>query len=310
MAEVTYIPDNNNGQANNILPWMLAANNGGFGGWNNGLFGGSGIGAFIGALFGSALSNWWGGNGGFGGFGGGAGMAALGAQATANNTADTILRAIDGTDSDVRLLATTLNSDVNSVKSNLSDLSVGLTALSGQTGLSAQQILNGVLMGDANLSRQLCECCCENRLLTTEQGYQAQIRTIEQTNQLGSQADRNTASVVGAINALHTDMTKEFCDVKEREMQEKINTQSEIITQLRGQLDNDRQTAQLAAMISPIAREVDDIKCKLPSTVSVNYPNLVAVSTTPNIGFGYGFGGGYGAGYGYGYGFPGGSYWG
>ena len=310
MAEVTYIPDNNNGQANNILPWMLAANNGGFGGWNNGLFGGSGIGAFIGALFGSALSNWWGGNGGFGGFGGGAGMAALGAQATANNNADTILRAIDGTDSDVRLLATTLNSDVNSVKSNLSDLSVGLTALSGQTGLSAQQILNGVLMGDANLSRQLCECCCENRLLTTEQGYQAQIRTIEQTNQLGSQADRNTASVVGAINALHTDMTKEFCDVKEREMQEKINTQSEIITQLRGQLDNDRQTAQLAAMISPIAREVDDIKCKLPSTVSVNYPNLVAVSTTPNIGFGYGFGGGYGAGYGYGYGFPGGSYWG
>ena len=237
-------------------------------------------------------------------------MAALGAQATANNNADTILRAIDGTDSDVRLLATTLNSDVNSVKSNLSDLSVGLTALSGQTGLSAQQILNGVLMGDANLSRQLCECCCENRLLTTEQGYQAQIRTIEQTNQLGSQADRNTASVVGAINALHTDMTKEFCDVKEREMQEKINTQSEIITQLRGQLDNDRQTAQLAAMISPIAREVDDIKCKLPSTVSVNYPNLVAVSTTPNIGFGYGFGGGYGAGYGYGYGFPGGSYWG
>ena len=310
MAEVTYIPDNNNGQANNILPWMLAANNGGFGGWNNGLFGGSGIGAFIGALFGSALSNWWGGNGGFGGFGGGAGMAALGAQATANNNADTILRAIDGTDSDVRLLATTLNSDVNSVKSNLSDLSVGLTALSGQTGLSAQQILNGVLMGDANLSRQLCECCCENRLLTTEQGYQAQIRTIEQTNQLGSQADRNTASVIGAINDFHNDVTREFCEVREREMQDKINTQSEIITQLRGQLDNDRQTAQLAAMISPIAREVDDIKCKLPSTVSVNYPNLVAVSTTPNIGFGYGFGGGYGAGYGYGYGFPGGSYWG
>lgn len=303
MAEVTYIPDNN-GQANNILPWMLAAGNGGFGGWNNGLFGGSGIGAFIGALFGSGLSNWFG-NGGFGMGGGNGAAAALGAQATAIGNTDTILRAIDGTDSDVRLVATTLNSDINSVKSNLSDLNVGLTALVGQTGLSKEQILNGVLMGNAAIARQLCECCCENRLLTTEQGYQAQIRTIEQTNQLGSQADRNTASVIGAINSFHNDVTREFCEVREREQQATIARQAETITQLRGQIDNANQTAQITgyvqSLIAPLQRDVDKIRENQPNTVPVQWPQLTAVNTTPyvsggfygmNPGFGNGFFGG------------------
>lgn len=309
MAEVTYIPDNN-GQANNILPWMLAAGNGGFGGWNNGLFGGSGIGAFIGALFGSGLSNWFG-NGGFGMGGGNGAAAALGAQATAIGNTDTILRAIDGTDSDVRLVATTLNSDINSVKSNLSDLNVGLTSLAGQTGLSREQILNGVLMGNASLSKQLCECCCENRLLTTQQGYENRIQNMQQTEALGNAINTQGQRNVDAIADLKTTMVKEFCDVKEREMQDKINTQAEIITQLRGQIDNANQTAAITgyinSVVSPIQRDVDKIRENQPNTVPVQWPQLTAVNTTPyvsggfygmNPGFGNGFFGGFGNGFG------------
>jgi hypothetical protein len=35
-------------------------------------------------------------------------------------------------------------------------------------------------------------------------------------------------------------MTSQFCDAKEREMQNKINTQGDIITQLRNQISNDQ----------------------------------------------------------------------
>lgn len=149
------------------------------------------------------------------------------------------------------------------------------------------QVTNAIQAGNAQLSRQLCECCCENRLLTTQQGYEAQIRTIEQTNQLGAQADRNAASIVGAINSMHNDMTREFCDVREREMQSKIDTQSDIITQLRGQLDNDRQTAQFASMIAPIQAQVNTIANKQPNTVPVQWPQLTAVNTTPYMGNGF-----------------------
>lgn len=279
-----------------------------YGNYGGGLFGGSGFGAgilggLLGGLIWGGLGNGW---GGWGNNGNGAAAASLGAQATANNNAETILRAIDGTDSDVRLLATTLNSDVNTVKTNLSYIQNGLTQLSGQTGLSAQQIINAIQQGDASLASQLCQCCCEMRQLTVEQGYQNQIRTLEQTNALGGAITGSGQRTVDAIADLKTTMIDQFCQAEKREMQATITRQGDVITQLRNEADNARQTNAFAAMLAPIAQEVNDIKCKLPSTATVNYPNLVAVSATPNIG---GFYGGFN-GYGYGPGWGNGSYWG
>ncbi|MBO4924481.1 MAG: hypothetical protein J5382_10225 [Bacteroidales bacterium] len=301
------MPDgqNNNGLGN---LWPLAFMNGG---WNNGFFGnggfmGSGFGAFLGGLFGSALPGFFNGgfNGGFGGNGAGA-AAALGAQATAIGNTESILRAIDGTDSDVRLLATTLNSDVNTVKTNLATLQNGLTMLTGQTGLSAQQIINSIQAGNAALAQQLCQCCCQMQQQVAAQGYENQLATLNQTNTLGTAINGSGQRTVDAIADLKTTMVKEFCDAKERDMQSEINRQAEVITQLRNEADNARQTNAFAAMLAPIAQEVNDIRCKIPNTVPVTYPNIVAANATPFVG---GFG--YGAGYGYGYGVPGGSYWG
>ena len=113
MADVAYVPENNSG---NTVPAWLAMNNG----WNNGgLFGGNGGSAFWGALLGSVVPGIFGGWGnGFGGFGGGNGAAAasLGAQATANSNTELLMNAITGTDSDIRLLASTLNGDVDSLR--------------------------------------------------------------------------------------------------------------------------------------------------------------------------------------------------
>jgi len=170
-----------------------------------------------------------------------------------------------------------------------------------QIGLSSLQVVNAIQSGNASLASQLCQCCCENRLLTTQQGYEARIQTIEQTNQLGAQADRNAKAITDAIAAQTVAMNDGFCAIKERELQSKIDTQSEIITQLRGQIDNANQTAQIAAMLAPIKSEVDSIKASQPNTVPVQWPNLVAVNNTPYSGGFYG--------YGYGYG-NGGSYWG
>lgn len=297
------IPDGqNNGWGN--IPAVLALNGLGYNNgypYGGGLFGGSGSGfgaGILGGLLGGLIWNGIGfGNWGMNswGNGGGAAAASLGAQATAIGNTDTILRAIDGTDSDVRLLATTLNSDVNTVKTNLSTLQNGLTQLAGQTGLSAQQIINAIQAGDASLAASLCSCCCEMKQLVTSQGYENQLATLRQTETLA-----------GAIADLKSTMIDQFCAAEKRDMQQTITRQGDIITQLRNEADNARQTAQFGAMLAPIAQEVNDIKCKLPATTTVQYPNLVAFSTTPNIG---GFYGGFN-GYGYGPGWGNGSYWG
>jgi hypothetical protein len=63
--------------------------------------------------------------------------------------------------------------------------------------------------------------------LTTQQGYEAQIRTLEQTNTLGLQADRNNNAVLAAINAQTVAMNDQFCALKERELQARINSLEE-----------------------------------------------------------------------------------
>lgn len=294
MADVTYIPDGNN-QANSWLPWMMAGN-GNFGG----LFGGAGGSAFLGALLGSFFPNLFGWNGGgFNGMGGGA-AAALGAQATANNNTDLIMQAINGTDADVRALAASNGSDFNAVKSELNTLQSALATIGSQVGMSGLQIINAIQAGNSTLASQLCECCCSMKQLVTSQGYENQIATLNQTNALGGAISTASQRNVDAIADLKTTMVKEFCDAKERDMQTEINRQGEIITQLRNEADNARQTNAIAAMIAPLSKEIDDIKCKLPNTVNVTYPNLYAVNATPYVSGGYYQGGFNGV-----YGFPG-----
>lgn len=285
------------GNANSMWPLAFAGNNG-FGG--NG-WGGAGLG-FIGGLL---LGGLW--NGGFGGWGNNGNNAAAAAGMYANDSAtrDLIMQGINGNKEAISTLSSTLNMDINQVQSEISTLSSGLATLSGQVGMSGLQIVNAIQAGDATLGRQLCECCCENRLLTTQQGYESRIATIEQTNQLGSQADRNTRSITDAIAAQTTMITKEFCDLKERELQDKITALTAANTTLRGQIDNANQTAAIEAYVSslvtPIANEVSSIKASQPSTTTVQWPQLTAVPAYSLYGNGaYGFnypGYGYGNGY-------------
>jgi len=265
------------------------------------------------------------GYGGFGGLGGGAGAGLLGTGFLSNQInnqqgADLILQAIQGNANAASQLAQITNSSVGRVNDILATISSSITGLQGTVGLTGQQIISDIRSGNADLSRQLCECCCENRLAIANQtnalqagqaalqhsidmdAAAANLAICQQTNALQNGATANTQRIVDSIANLHTDMTREFCAARERDMQNEINSKNEIITQLRGQISNDAQTAQLYNVIAPLQAKVNEISNKQPNTVPVIYPNLTAINNTPYAG---GF-----PGYGYGYGYGGGGFWG
>ncbi|MBR5660594.1 MAG: hypothetical protein IKW99_03495 [Bacteroidales bacterium] len=284
MAEtVVYTPEN---QANSIPAWM-AMNNGG-------LFGNSGWGGgILGFLLGLFFGNGWGGWGnGFGGFGGGnSGAGFLSNQINNDSGRELLMNAITSQGEAGRAatqnLATMLGQDYGQVSSAIAAIQSALSTLALQQAVSVPQIINSIQSGDAALASQLAQCCCENRLLTTQQGYESRIATIEQTNVLNSSILGSGQKTVDAIADLKTSMVSEFCAAKERDMQAKIDTQSDIITQLRNQLDNDRQTAQFTALLAPIQAQVNTIASKQINTVPVAWPNLQAVNTTPYVNGGY-----------------------
>jgi len=284
MAEtVVYTPEN----SGNSVPAWMAMNNGG-------LFGNSGLGGgIVGFLLGLAFGNGWGGFGGFGGgYGSGAGAGFLSNQINNDSGRELLMNAItssgEASRAAVQNLATMVGQDFNLVNSGVQTIQSALSSLALSQAVSVPQIINSIQSGDS-------ECCCENRLLTTQQGYEARIQTIEQTNQLGAQADRNTASVVGAINDLKATTISEFCAARERDMQAKIDTQADIITQLRGQISNDAQTAAFTAAFNVLNQKLTDLAAKTPNTVPVQWPALTAVNTTPYVNGGF-----YGSSFGYG----------
>jgi len=157
-TKVFSFPEN----GNNDLATLLAVNgNRGFGngGWGAGV---------LGFILGAMINN--NGNGLFG---------------NGNNSAnEAVMNAINGTDADVRSLATVLNADVNETRNAINTVQAAIGNLATANSMGFAQVVSALQNGNAALSRQLCECCCENRLLTTQQSYENRIANIEQTNQL------------------------------------------------------------------------------------------------------------------------------
>lgn len=305
-SKVFMFPENRNNGIDATTA-LLLGNNSGFGGMNNPMWM-----MFMYPFILPFMSMWMNnGFGGFNGFGGNNnGVGFLANQLNNDAGRDLILQAINGRADALSQLAQITNTDINNVREAIGIVNSKLGEVGAQLGMSGLQVINAVQSGNATLGRQLCECCCENRLAianqtnalqsqaaanhaaATLQAAQAeaadQLAVCQQTNQLGSQADRNTNNILNAIANQNTLITKEFCDLKERELQNKIDTQGDIITQLRGQISNDKQTEAFNAAFNSLNDKINLIAARQPNTVPVQYPNIIAANATPYIG-NYGF---------------------
>ena len=301
-SKVFMFPEGANNSS--IDPNLLLALN------NNGGFGGNGN--WMGIMFLWWMSmynnNGWGGNG----FGGNNGTGFLANQMNNDAGRDLLLQAINGRADSLGQLANILNTSVENVKSGIYSLNASMQTLGGQIGMTGLEVRNSIDNGNAILGRQLCECCCENRLAICQQtnALQAQaasnfaatqlemakneaadqLSVCQQTNTLTTQASNNTNSILSAIKDQNAMIVDKFCDLEKRELQNRINTQGDIITQLRNQISNDHQTLQFNAAFNALDDKIDAIAAKQPNTVPVTWPNLVAANATPYVGgYNYGF---------------------
>lgn len=203
----------------------------------------------------------------------------------------------------IQNLATSMGQNYNTVLPAVMGVQAAISNLASANGMGFLQVINALQQGDCNLASQLAQCCCDNRLLTTQQGYEGRTQTIEQTNDLKGSINAQGQRQVDAIADLKTTMIKEFCDARERDMQAIIDKQADEISQLRTKDNINAQTSQILgyvnAQLAPIQATVKEMLDKMPNTVPVQYPNLQVVNNTPNSnwpgfnGYPYGYRGGF-----------------
>jgi len=280
-TEIIQLPSGQNGNQNGGTSILPVANSGG------GLFGNgqTNLADLFGfAIIASMFPNLFGGYG-YGNRGGQCGgcqcpsvdgqlaLQAVAAQGDASRAA-------------IENLAASMGQNYNTILPAVQNVQATISQLASANGMGFLQVINALQQGNCNLASQLSQCCCDNRLLTTQQGYETRIQTIDQTNQLNNTINANGQRQVDAIADLKTTMIKEFCDARERDMQAIINKQSDEISQLRTKDNISGQTRELLgyfnSMIAPLQAQVKELLDKAPNTVPVQYPNLQVVNNTPN----------------------------
>lgn len=285
MPEIIQLPQNG-GNQNGGTTLLPVANGGGLFG-NNGQTSLTDILGF--AVIASIFPNIFGNGNGYGNRGncGGCGCPAVDTQLA--------LQAVtaqgDASRAAIQNLASSMGQNYSTVLPAIQGVQNTLAALASANGMGFLNVINALQQGDCNLSSQLAQCCCDNRLLTTTQGYENQLRLEGQTNALNTSINAQGQRQVDAIADLKTTMIKEFCDARERDMQAIIDKQADEISQLRTKDNIAAQTSQILgyvnAQLAPIQNTVKEIVDKMPNTVPVQYPNLQVVNATPYVNGGY-----------------------
>lgn len=234
----------------------------------------------------------WGGFGG-NGFGRGANDASrLASELNTDANTNLLMQAINGNKEAISSLSNTLNCDFNSVTAALNSINSGVSKISCDVKLSSCEVINAITSGNAALASKLAECCCNTQrsidsvnLNLTKMGYEDQLAMCNQTNTLVNTMNQNTLSLHDSNLANTQAILQKIDNFENIYRQDKMDRLTSENLALKGQISQANQNQYIAATVqantAPIVNrlnslqsDVDGIKCKLPNTVSVPYPQL------------------------------------
>lgn len=234
-------------------PNLLLALNNGY--RNQDMWGGAGMWwIWILLLFG------WGRNGfgGWGGYGnGGDGCCnpcnALPWALNSDTGRELLMQAIQGNGDAIRQLASTLNCDVKSIETNLCNIQSLIQNVGNQVGMSGQQVINSIQSVGCQLGNQLAQCCCDLKQGIERQGYENRIATIQQTDDIKSDANTKFNILSQKLDANNAILVEKFNDLEKRELQNRINTLQQEKTSLETSALLQQQTQNLVNQLRPCA---------------------------------------------------------
>lgn len=266
---------------NRLDPNLLLALNNGY--RNQDMWGGAGMWwIWILLLFG------WGRNG-FGGWGGygngeccnnGCNNCAALPWALNNDTGrELLMQAIQGNGDAIRQLASTLNCDVKSIETNLCNIQSLIQNVGNQVGLTSQQVINSIQNIGCTIGNQIQSCCCTLQSAIERQGYEGRIATIQQTDDIKSDANSKFNILSQKLDANNAILVEKFNDLEKRELQNRINTLQQEKTSLEFAASQQLQTRNIIDQLQPTPRP-----CYITCSPYASY----------NFPFGYGYGYPYG----------------
>lgn len=227
----------------------------------------------------------WGGRGFGNGFGNGNECCANGLPAQLNNDygRELLMQAIQGNRSAIDQISNALNCSTSQSQNAICNVQGAIDKVAGQVGMTSQAVINAVQQQGCEIGNQISSCCCNlsslinqstcaTQNMITQQGFDNQLRTLEQTNVLQNNINNGLANnreqstsqfniLSAKIDAQSQQIQNAFCDLEKREMQHTIDS-----------LREQKQTLELfAAQQAQTQNIVNQIRpCPVPSYLVCN----------------------------------------
>lgn len=145
-------------------------------------------------------------------------------------------------------------------------------SVGNQVGMSSQQVINSIQMGNSAIAAQLAECCCNIRESIASFKGDLQLQLCQQTNALQNSLNgvntsiergfsttayetaAQTNELKNAIAAQTTFINDKFCQLEMREMQNKIDALRTENQTLRFAESQQAQNNYLISQLQPVAK--------------------------------------------------------
>lgn len=137
----------------------------------------------------------------------------IGNQLSDNQNSNLVMQAIQGNHNAMHELATSLNVGFRDVSLAASNIQSAITAVSGNIGTSAQNVINSVLLGNKDLTQAIQNCCCENKMGVQKMGYENQIATLNQTNTLQERLTNIANGIQQGFASTAYETQRQTCDI-------------------------------------------------------------------------------------------------
>lgn len=299
------VPDNLTGNNDNLAMMAMLNGGGGFGGnWNN---------PFM-YLVWMWMMCWMNGNGEFGNSDPNVQrqLQTLQEQMQDNHNSDLMMQAIKGNSQALQDLSTRLSCDANALQAAIQNVQSSIATVGNQVGFSSERIINAVNQGDCGVIQAIKDCCCNTQQSILKMGYDNQIQNQNQTYQLTNSINdvshtlqrgfcdtayatqsqtcalsntikdtgtANTNQIIAKLDAMQNQaLLDKIESLREKNSQQAVIINNAQQSTLFNQMIN-AATTPINASLAGLTKEVSDIQCKLPSTVTLPQNNTIAVPT-------------------------------
>lgn len=168
-------------------------------------------------------------------------------------------QAIAGNANAISNLATSLNCTEGQIQSAIAGVQNSIQQVANANNMSAMQIVNAVNMGNSTLANQLSSCCCDIKTAVTTGFGNLAYENAAQFCQTRQASADNTSRILAKIDAVQDE------------------AKNNKIAELTAALTAANSRAERQAELAPIYKQLNDIACKQPATIPVQYQPFTAI---------------------------------